>query len=677
MDNIGNNMKICSIMSLMAVALFQLCGGEINIKEYKMLEKEKTPPVNVANPGFEDGDKGWKMSGGSRVEDGAGSVASRGLVYERTDSTRYHTLGQRRLDIVPGKTYNFSVMVRGEDIKDVNNTKIGRGATFCVELVDKDGKWMTGGIHPKGVRGTADWTRIEINNFKIPEHAGGATLTFYLDRNMVGKAWFDDVKVTPAESSWTVYPANTPMLRAAPGQQVKLVFSNDGKSIMKEAAPGKLYAYAEWNGRPMSAPILGDRAELQLPADALGEGKMNVKILDSARKLILEESEFPLNIGPVDSNAPSYCHFDGRKRAIVNGKKFLPVGVFGNAHKKSELALLKDAGFNTLVLYNSTSMGFSSAPRSYERAAEVFDFCEENDLKIVFAIKNMYASAGRFAITSLYGDDTPEKIVRRIVSIFKDRPALLAWYTCDEFPNQMIPELTERRQLLNQLDPNHPAWALCALGYTTESLEIYGPAADAIGADAYPIRSEYSIRSMIPKLEEGVRTGLPHWFTLQMFNMRRYFPKATDAEQCRFPSEKEFRAMILLAAGYEVNGYFFYSDVALTRPDAQKDGDPAANMDAVRKGIRLLHGLEPFLLSDKPVVKLPVKTVKGDVLAWRFSDDGGKSKVFAVALGPGGAEAEITLDSPETYRSDYGLSTLTGGKWIFKANDIDSDILSN
>lgn len=669
-------MKSCFTICLSMVFVLNLCGQEIDITKYKETKKNKTSLVKIVNPSFEASDKGWKTNAKARIEDGAGCVASRGLVYERTNPKQYVIIASQNIDVTPGKTYNFSVMIRCEGVKDTDSKKIGRGATFCVELIDKDGKWMRGGIYPKGVCGTADWTRIAINNFKIPVKASKAKLSFYLGENMVGKAWFDDVKIVPTESSWTVYPANTPMLRAVPGQKVKLVFSNDGKTIMKEAAPGKLYAYAEWNNNSMAAPIVDDQAELQLPRKASGKGQLKVKVLDTARKLILEESEFPLTVAEFDTKAHFYCHFDSNNRAIVNGKKFLPIGVFCNANKKSELKLLKKFGFNSLMIYNSTSMGFSNTPRSYKRAMEVFDFCKENDLKIVFAIKNMYAGAGRHAITSLYEDKGPDKIVRRIVSLFKDHPALLAWYICDELPNQMIPELTERRQLLNKLDPNHPAWTLCALGYTTESLRIYGPASDAIGSDAYPIRGGNSIASMVAKLEEGARTGLAHWFTLQMFNMRRYYPKASDADQYRFPSEKEFRSMILLAAGYGVNGYFFYTYKPLCEPNPQKDGDIKANLKTVKNGIGLLNKLKPYLLSEKAVQEVKLKVLKGKVKAWILADDHGKSKVIVVALGPGEAEAEILTPLKENCRSEYGLTVQKKGKWIFKAKDVDSDVLS-
>ena len=670
-------MKIYLVIYLGIILSLNICGQQINIAKYKKIKMDKTPLVKIINPNFEAGKKGWKINKKAKIENNAGSVASAGLFYKRTNPKEYVIIGSQRLNVVPGKTYNFSAMIRGEGVKDVNNHKIGRGGTFCIGLLGKNGKWMRGGVYPKGVRGTTDWTRIEIKNFKIPEKASTAIFSFYLDHNMVGKVWFDDATITSAKGSWTVYPANVPMLQAVQGQKIKLVFSNSGKTIMNEAATGKLFVYAEWNGKIMSAPIIKDQAKLQLSQNASGHGQLKIKILDTERKLILEENEFPLTVGTTNHKMSSYCHFDSKKRAIVNGKKFLPIGVFCSIKKRSELQLLKKIGFNSLLIYNSVSMGFSKSPICYRRAMEVFDFCKNNKLKIIFSIKNFYAGAGRRAITSLYGDKGTDKIVRRIVSLFKNHPALLAWYICDELPNQMIPELIKRRQLLNKLDPNHPVWSLCSLGYSTKSLRIYGPASDVIGSDAYPIAAGNSIESMVPKLEEGVQTGLPHWFTLQMHNKRRYCSKTSKAAQYRFPSENEFRSMILLAAGYGVNGYFFYNYMPLCYPDTYKDGNSQANLKTVKKGITLLNKLKPFLLSDKKLKKVPLKILKGKVKAWQLTDNNENTKIIIVALGPGEAEAELPTTFNKNYHSEYGLCVKKKGKWIFKTKNIDSDILNN
>lgn len=89
----------------------------------------------------------------------------------------------------------------------------------------------------------------------------------------------------------------------------------------------------------------------------------------------------------------------------------------------------------------------------------------------------------------------------------------------------------------------------------------------------------------------------------------------------------------------------------------------------------MLRELEPFLLSGKPIKKLPVKTIKGDIRAWEFSDNEGGRRIAVLALGPGSAEAEITVGSPEKLKSVYGKSVLKNGKWLFRGENIDCDII--
>ena len=67
-------------------------------------------------------------------------------------------------------------MIRSEDVKGGDR----RGGTFAVEFSDKNGKWIRGGAYPNGLRGTADWTRIEINHLKVPENTEKTGITLYL-----------------------------------------------------------------------------------------------------------------------------------------------------------------------------------------------------------------------------------------------------------------------------------------------------------------------------------------------------------------------------------------------------------------------------------------------------------------------------------------------------------------
>lgn len=99
----------------------------------------------VINPSFEEGTKGWKLKGKAKVERGFGTVASGGLLLERSNPEEYQ-LSSQSLRLKPGRIYNFSIMIRSEDVKGGDR----RGGTFAVEFSDKNGKWIRGGAYPNG-----------------------------------------------------------------------------------------------------------------------------------------------------------------------------------------------------------------------------------------------------------------------------------------------------------------------------------------------------------------------------------------------------------------------------------------------------------------------------------------------------------------------------------------------
>ncbi len=662
--------KIFFLLSVWTMVSF---ADGIDLKEYQKTGSDRTPPPVVINPAFEEGVKGWNLKGKARVERGLGTVASGGLLIERPAPNDYSLSGQE-LKLAPGRVYNFSIMIRSEEVKDGDR----RGATFAVEFSDKTGKWIRGGAYPNGLRGTADWTRVEVNNLKIPENAARTNVTLYLGKGCTGKAYYDDLIVTAADMNWSIYALNAPMGIIAPGKILRLALSKDGKSIMKAAAPGKMMLCGEFNGVRMDAPVADGETALRLPENAGGSGELKITVVDTDRKLILEEAAIPLTVKELAEPQPAAsCRIDGQGYAVVDGRRFMPVGVYCNAQFSWELNKIRDAGFNTILPYNSLSMGFSKKEPGWERIGEVFDYCEKNNMKIIFSLKDVYRNAGKWAVLSIYGEPTPKAVAAKAAEMFRHRPGLLAYYTCDELPNQMIPEMTERRRLLNRVDPNHPVWIVGAIGYTTESMKPYGPAADIIGADPYPIKNNYSIKKMEDHLRKTAETGLPYWIVLQMFNCRRYSQSDPKAETFRFPSADEFRSMILLAAGYEARGYMFYAYDALCKPNPKLDGNTEDNQKTIKDGIGMLRKLEPFLLSGQPVKILPVNVRQGDIRAWEFSDGSGNRRIAVVALGPGPAEAEITVDRPEQFKSQYGKTLLKNGKLSFKADNIDSDLLSN
>ena len=660
------------LLSLAALSMTgHLFAMEIDLSQYSKAEGEKTPVPEVINPSFEEGVRGWDLKGNCKAERGLGTLASGGLLMERTDPKEYYLSGQT-LYLKPERKYNFSIMIRTEDVKRGD----ARGGTFAVEFFDENGKWISGS-YPNGFYGTTDWTRLELNDLLVPKNQKYTRATLYLGPKCTGKVYYDEFTVTPADMRWSAYPLNAPMSVIAPGKTLRIAFHKDGKSIMDAAEPGKLAVCGDFNGHRICAPITEDRASLALPDGLEGSGELKLAVVDTAKKQILEEISVPLTVqNRPEPQGTASCRIDDQGYAIVNGKRFLPVGVYCNAQFTWELDKIRSIGFNTILPYNSLSMGFSQKKPGWERIGEAFDYCEKHDMKIIFALNTCYRNAGKWSITSLYGEPDSAAVASKAAQLFRSRSALLGYYICDELPELMVPELTERRQMLNRIDPEHPVWILAAIGYNAESMISYGAAADIVGTDYYPIRGEgSSLQKMDKGLQRTLEAGLPFWIAPQMFCWRRYPYGAPDPEICRFPTADEFRSMILLSAGYEARGYIFYDYKALCKTDPKLDGDTEENLKTMREGIGMLRKLEPFLLSGVPVKKLPVKNVKGEVRAWEFSDGNGRRRIAVVALGPEAAEAEITVEAPEELTSAYGKTERKDGTWIFRAEHIDSDLL--
>ena len=94
--------------------MITLFAAGIDLSQYEKSETEKTPVPPVINPSFEEGAKGWKLKGKAKVERGFGTVASGGLLLERSNPEEYQ-LSSQSLRLKQGRIYNFSIMIRSEE----------------------------------------------------------------------------------------------------------------------------------------------------------------------------------------------------------------------------------------------------------------------------------------------------------------------------------------------------------------------------------------------------------------------------------------------------------------------------------------------------------------------------------------------------------------------------------
>ena len=644
----------------------------------------------IVNPQFEDGAEGWPLREGYRPDANGGRNGTGALVYERTDPKKYPLLHQT-VRLEPGARYWFSAWIKTEG---VTAGKYG-GATVCMEYC-KGGKWLTG-EYPRGVVGTKDWTHVQAVT-TVPKDAEECWLTLYMRPEATGKAWFDDVTITPHKPRWVVYIIR-PSRETLTPEEGRVLFGTcmdglfckppdkinaaDLACRIEAICAGQVVRDGVW-------PVREDRIAADIGKLPEGTARLRLTLLDTRHRWILSKTEIPLTVasrrGPLPAN---FCVIDARGRAVVNGKPFLPVGLYHHSFRtREDLETIAKSPFNCIMPYNSLYMRFSgSQKKGVAGVAEVMDACDEKGLRVIFSIKDVYEGTHWAALRAL-GAQGETAVVEKAVASFLEHPALLAWYINDELPTTMLDRLTARRREVNRLDPFHPTWAVfCSFG----EVPFYGPTCDVVGVDPYPIRDEKS-RDMkgvqfgmdMATRAVGTPEGMAVWAVPQIMNWACYDAQARKDRayyQAKFrdPTEYEMLSMSLLCAIQGAKGFIYYSYSDLSGViNANAKPDFERRWPEVCKMAEEMVSLAPFLLSDTdgPAVRVDVEA--GGVLAKGFRDEAGRIRVLVAGVGPGESRAVLTIGTQAPLKSRFGKSVAVGGgKYRFHGMDICSDILGS
>jgi hypothetical protein len=122
-----------------------------------------------------------------------------------------------------------------------------------------------------------------------------------------------------------------------------------------------------------------------------------------------------------------------------------------------------------------------------------------------------------------------EQILRKVVDRLKGNPGLGVWKGADEPEWGKLPveSLVRTRQIIHEVDPDHPIWIVQAPRGTIDSLRAYDPTYDIVGCDIYPISYPPGIHSLgknkqISMVGDYTREMVeiagakPVWMTLQI-----------------------------------------------------------------------------------------------------------------------------------------------------------------
>ena len=313
--------------------------------------------------------------------------------------------------------------------------------------------------------------------------------------------------------------------------------------------------------------------------------------------------------------------------------------------------------------------GVMAAPwdeAAFEREKAWMDAAARNGMHCLVSLREAGSIKG--------GDAANEAKLRRIVTTFKDHPAMGAWKGVDEpdWGKHPVGPMVRAYRVIKELDPDHPVWVVQAPRGTVESMRQYAVACDATGADIYPVGYPPGAHSLLPnnnislvgdhtRIMMDVAEGtMPVWMVLQIAWSGVIKPGKT----LRFPTFAEERFMTYQAIVNGARGVVFFGGhigKACTPEDAKLGWNWTFWNRVLRPVVEEIGAkspLYPALVA--PDSRLPVKLegkgaaqvefvareVGGDVFVIACKREGDTVNVRFTGLPGGLTRGDVLFESP-------------------------------
>ena len=590
----------------------------------------------LANPGFE-GKTGWsEAKAGYSIVGGQGQNGTRCALFDVKKDTPYfvasHKFAGEEL-----KDYRVEAWIRTEDLK-------GGGAHVGVEFYGKGRKYLCGSYSPKQ-SGTSGWKKVEIVG-EAPEGTVESSVCIFVDRNSEGRAWFDDLVVEPSDRAALAAVRSSAYRDTAVGGKVRFcaVVDLPAKAVAERGLKGWFDLPSDRGApRTVAAEIRdgGMSAETDVASLPLGRATVVARLSDAtganveSRALVFTRTAKPV---------ARRVSFDARRRTLVGGRKFFPLGVYVSQADAATLRDFEGTPFNCILPYTRMT-----------RAQ--LDACAKQGLYGIAAVNTWHYGYGGCPASITCVDDEA-KAVRAYVDGLKDHPALLAWYVCDELGTEMVPRLTARYDVLKELDPDHPNYFV---HYRIELLQRFIETFDVIGTDPYPVCKRDNPPFSQPVewtrlTEKAVFGGMPVWQVPQIFDWGGY--NGGHPERTRAPTFEEMRNMTHQCLAEGAQGLVFWAHLAVKQmvwrdPFAKRWADIVRMADEVKAKI-------PLYLSDDPAPSVRVSNGKVSARAWRMG-----TSVETLVVNPTHERQSVTVETDGVGRETLTLEPIEV-RWLKK-----------
>ena len=581
----------------------------------------------LTNGSFEDvkdgATVGWNVPKHYAFAEGVGMNGTRALVFENRDDKDFYKYPSAQIAFEKGKRYEYSVWAKTEGLT-------GR-AQLCMEWYDADGKWLSGS-YQGGFGGTKDWTQLKGVTPPIPSEAAKVRVAFLVSKGGLGKVWFDDISVKPLERPvfGGLYSSAYRNLSAA--GKVRFQAAVNLKEHVGATAQFR-YKDAGGDMRCAKPTRLTENAvlfEIEAAHLAKGTHPVSCELIDRDGKRIGGGS---LDFTRVNELPKRRTWFDAKRRTIVDGKPFFPLGIYLSAVNEKQFAEFMTGPFNCVMPY-------------VEPSVKQLDFCRANGIEVIYPVNSVW-SWHKHRPKGVNSDEEAQAYVERIVNERKDHPAILAWYCNDEISLEKFPQLLARQQLLERIDPGHPTWTVL---YQFGEVRGYYPTFDVVGTDPYPIPgSPIGNVAMWTRTTNDEVMGLkPMWQVPQAFAWADC--RGPERKNDRFPTREEMVNMSWQCVANGANGLVYWCYRLLYQKGkflVDRWADICAAAASVKPYI-------PVILSDEEPPKVVGATEELSVRAWRYQ---GNAYLAVVNNTRNPVKGELGLDA------DFGeLATLQGAK---------------
>ncbi len=271
-----------------------------------------------------------------------------------------------------------------------------------------------------------------------------------------------------------------------------------------------------------------------------------------------------LFVGAVTTGAASRVTINADHVLVIDGNKVFPIGFTmppppdGKAPSgKNGIEELHDAGA-TFLRTGAQGGPWNDATIANEKKWQ--DAAAKNGMHCWVFLRELGGVPE--------GNQQREATLRKVITAFKDHPGMGVWKGEDEpeWGRQPIPPLIRTRDIIRELDTNHPIAVTHAPRGTVQSLRAYNITADITGADIYPIGYPPGTHSLETNKEismvgdytrrmmEVAEGKMPVWMILQI----AWSGVIKTNKTLRFPTFPEERFMVYEAIINGARGLIFF-----------------------------------------------------------------------------------------------------------------------